>query len=80
MSWVFASSAVLSCDVFHTTVSETLASTTLGVQSGVRIRGVGYDDLQHMCTPRAHNVIATKSLATHAANPQSLLVVSLLGM
>lgn len=38
-------SAVLSMESFQMTVSETRASATLGVQLGVRIRGVAYDDL-----------------------------------
>ncbi len=43
MTWL--SAVLLSKESFQMTVSETRASATLGVQSGVRMRGVAYDDL-----------------------------------
>ncbi|KAA6421328.1 MAG: hypothetical protein FRX49_08607 [Trebouxia sp. A1-2] len=42
MTWL---SALLSTESFQMTVSDTRASATLGVQLGVKIRGVAYEDL-----------------------------------
>ncbi len=41
-------SALLSTESFQITVSDTRASATLGVQLGVRIRGVAYEDLHQV--------------------------------
>ena len=45
MTWL---SALLSTESFQMTVSDTRASATLGVQLGVRIRGVAYEDLHQV--------------------------------
>ena len=45
MTWL---SALLSTESFRMTVSDTRASATLGVQLGVRIRGVAYEDLRQV--------------------------------
>ena len=45
MTWL---SALLSTESFQMTVSDIRASATLGVQLGVRIRGVAYEDLHQV--------------------------------
>jgi hypothetical protein len=45
MTWL---SALLSTESFQMTVSDTRASATLGVQLGVRTRGVAYEDLHQV--------------------------------
>ena len=45
MTWL---SALLSTESFQMTVSDTRASATLGVQLGVKIRGVAYEDLHQV--------------------------------